>query len=77
MGMGTLVSSYPRGLDDAGGVMVPLGVQQPLVSPLHAWESHGLNSEGEESSASHLTFLCGGPSSKTAFINKVSLPPTC
>lgn len=73
MGMGTLVSSYPRGLEDtSGGVMVPLGIPQPVVTPLHAWEPHAITSEGQESSASHLTFLCAGSKGKNAF-NKVCL----
>ncbi|MPC21653.1 hypothetical protein E2C01_014648 [Portunus trituberculatus] len=68
MGMGTLVSSYPRGLEDSsGGVMVPLGIPQPVLTPLHAWEPHAITTEGQESSASHLTFLCTGSKGKNAF----------
>ncbi|XP_063880201.1 kyphoscoliosis peptidase-like isoform X2 [Scylla paramamosain] len=71
MGMGTLVSSYPRGLEDtSGGVMVPLGIPQSVLTPLHAWEPHAITSEGQESTVSHLTFLCAGSKGKNAF-NKV------
>ncbi|XP_071520428.1 uncharacterized protein [Panulirus ornatus] len=47
MGMGTLLSTYPRGIQNAaGGLVVSMGVSQPLAAPMQAWSSHSHTSQG-------------------------------